>query len=413
MNYFNKIKISLQNAHGSPQYFFLFWTGCGEVDISCLKQSFFQVLSTYRSFFEDYSDLLLQKPFEKELPFILFEYKGPVLNAIEAFLEEKSVEMIENYGYTPIILVFFHNPETKEFCILQMNNHIHLDGISGYLFFRDLASNYNTGCKKNYKYSVANTTDNELIRFHLSESNLLQRFKYKFHRFKIALEKKYVRKKNKIKKIYNCNKDSFRKVNYTFIHIDSVKTTKNRNTLILSAIAKHLLDFKGHLIDQTLVLRIPLNIRNTQAFIGNHAAPYHILIENTDFKKIYMHIEKKMKRISSFSKKLAMYALISESIKNTSVEDTFKVFHYFSNQMHCYVTNIQDYFYIDRAQFLLGASLGFTGMFNYPLQANIGAIFSITYHKDSVGISIACSPIIMTKNESKILLENIKSSLVS
>jgi hypothetical protein len=412
MNYFNKIKISLQNAHGSPQYFFLFWTGLGNIDLNRLKNSFSQVLFTYDKFFESYAELL-KKPFYNELPFLSIQYKQPLLKTIENFLEKNSVEIIEQYGYSPIILIFFYHPENNEFCILQMNNHIHLDGISGYLFFRDLVATYNLNCDENYKYSISHTTDAKLIETHLAEFSLIKRIGYRLQRQKIPLKKKFSNKKLEIRKIYNYKNDNTREVNYTFIHIPSIKKTGNRNNLILSEIAKHLMESKGHLINNTLVLGIPINVRKNKEFIGNHAAPYHILIKNYHLNNIYSHIEKKMKQVRSFSKRLAMYALTAEAVSNATVEDTFKVFHSFSNKMHCYVTNIQDYFYINHAKFFTGTTIGLTGLFGYPLQANIATLFSVTYCKDSVGISLACSPMIMTKAESQSLLEGIKLSLVA
>src|SRR3989338_360068 len=269
MNYLNKIERALQNEHQSPQYFYLFWTGHGEVNESALKNAFSTSLSSYKKFFDE-------DPKLEDLPFLSFEIQQPLMEVIETFLESKSHEVIEHFCYSPFILIFFHDPKSQEFCILQMNNHVYLDAMSGYLFFRDLSSTYNGTLKK--PPSTTRMSDQELVESHLAESNFMQKFQYQLSRFIILLTRKYFYHPPKLKKIYNYTQDTARNRHYSFIQIPPLKKGK-RNNFLLASIAKCLLEFKGHLIDHTLVFGIPVNVRKNKECIGNHVALYNITIK--------------------------------------------------------------------------------------------------------------------------------------
>ena len=407
VNFLDKLKFEIAKVN-NPQYFFQFWKLTGNIDDHVLESAFNAVYDTIPKLntmlvFQDEEYQYQQQAYQ--LNFMTMNTSVSLIEYLQGVLEQDLQAIVKNSKEAPIILLKIQNTVQNRFVICLMVNHMFCDATSAYLFFECLTNRYNA-------QSGLKNTPFEPIEPPVDDAAFMQRdFTHKEQeQFNEALSQHskksahFFSADNVVKKIYTENNTNA--VFFDYFHLPLISLNKpdniNVNSIISAMIAKAYLTLKGHLTGQTVSMSISANARAKGSRIfGNYVSAISVQLQNDHLEIL---AEKFQRQITDFNHNpqriMASYSSLVSTFKDIKAGSIMDGCRAFSSKYHFYISNYGAYNPENKnASYFPRCQLQIAGGFNFPLQAHYGLIFVLVPFNNSIGISIACSPMVFSKKE--------------
>lgn len=398
VNILDKVKYEL-NKRNSPQYFFTFSTYEGEIEENKLKEAF-------QKLYDNNEKLNSKLHFDGKnyhYNLLKFEQTFHCLEADETitpaeFVEKQAKTYITMSKEAPVLLILLKGKTS--YSLLFLHNHIYYDGTTAYLLQHHLISYYNG---EEPFPNLLPLSDLKAIESRKKQIHSFSKAKYGLALLRhLCSSLRYSSSLNKVVKIYQRENKS--KVFFHYFTIPHPKgksnNLKSTNTIVCSFIAKTFLALKGKQTAQEISIAIPSNFRDEALMnrLGNLVYSISVKLKN-EMSLIGMQekIQKKTALMKRY-REIAAYQLLHTLASAKVGHQLITVFSKISKKHHCYITNLGDY--SKRFTSAIGQSKLLTsGGFNFPIQEDYGLVFTVVPHGDKIGVGIASSSLVFSKEE--------------